>query len=97
MEAAHELSGNRGREGTLGKVVEQYWWPELYVDVKDLVKMCQQCNKRAPLRYDECLKSRTVGHLWQRVGMDILYMPNTEDEYHLLEVPREFLSGWAEA
>jgi hypothetical protein len=97
MEAAHELSGHRGREGTLQMVVERYWWPEMYIDVKDWVKMCEQCDKRAPLRDDEPLTSLTVSHLWQRVGVDISYMPKTEDRYHLLVVTRESLSGWAEA
>jgi len=97
LEAAHELSRHHGREGTLRKVVEQYWWPEKYVDVKDWVKTCGQCEKGAPLRYDEPLTSLTVSHLWQRVGMDISYMPKTEDRYHLLVVAREYLSGWAEA
>jgi hypothetical protein len=97
MEAAHELSGHRGREGTLRKVVEWYWWPEMYVDLKDWVNTCEQCEKRSPLRYDEPLKSLTVSHLWQLVGMDISYMPKTDDGYHLLVVAREYLSRWAEA
>jgi hypothetical protein len=97
MEAAHELSGHRGREGTLPKVVERYWWPEMYVVVKDWVKTCEQCQKRAPLQYDKPLKSLTVSHVWQRVGMDISYMPKIEDGYHLLVVAWEYLSGWAEA
>ena len=97
MEAAHELSGHRGKEGTLPKVVERYWWPEMNVDVKDWVTTCKHCKKRVPLRYDEPLESLTVRHLWQRVGMDISYMPKTEDGYHLLVVAREYLSGWAEA
>ena len=97
LEAAHELSGHRGREGTLRKVVERDWWPEMYVDVKDWVKTCEQCEKRVPLRYNEPLKSLTVSHLWQRVGMDISYMPKTEDGYHQLVVAREYLRGWAEA
>jgi len=51
----------------------------MYVDAKDWVKVCEQCEKRVPLRYDEPLKSLTVSHLCQRVGMDISYMPKTVD------------------
>jgi len=65
MEAAHELTGHRGREGTLRQVVEQDWWPELYVDVKDWVQTREQCETRAPLWYDESLKSVPVSHLCQ--------------------------------
>jgi len=97
MEVAHELSWHRGREGMLRKVVERYWLPEMYVDVIDWLTKCELCGKRAPLRYDEPLKSLTVSHLWQRVGMDISYMPKMEDGYHPLVVARDYLSGWAEA
>jgi len=79
MEATDELSRHCGREGTLRKVVEGYRWPEMYVDVKGWVITCKQCENRAPPRYDQPLKSLTVSHLWQRVGMDISYMPKRED------------------
>jgi len=69
----------------------------MYLDVKDWVKMCEQFEKRASLQYDEPLSSLTIRHLWQRVGMDISYMPKTEDGYHLLVVARDYLSGWAAA
>jgi len=97
MKGANELSGHRGREGTLRKVVQRYWWPEMYVDVKDWEKTCEECEKRAPVPYDKCLKRQTVSHLWQRVGMDISYMPKMENGYHLPVVAREYLSGWEEA
>jgi len=43
MDAANELSGLCGREGTLRKIVELYWSSEMYVNIKDWVKMCEQC------------------------------------------------------
>jgi len=62
MEAAHEMSGHCGREETLQKEVEWYWWLEMYVNLKDWVKMCEECEKRVPLRYDEPLQCLTVSH-----------------------------------
>jgi len=41
MEAGHELSAHRGRGGTLGKEVKQYWWPEMNLDDKDWGKPCE--------------------------------------------------------
>jgi len=35
MQAADELSGHGWREGALQQIAEWYWWPEMYVDVKD--------------------------------------------------------------
>ena len=43
------------------------------------------------------MKSLTVNRLWQRVGLDISYLPRTESGHHLLVVAREYLSGWVEA
>jgi len=97
MEAAHTLSGHRGREGMLLKGVKRYCWPEMYVEVKGWVKTCEQCEEKPPVRYDEPLKNLTISHLLQRVGMHISYMPKTEDGYHLLVLAREYLSVWAEA
>jgi hypothetical protein len=65
----------------------------MYVDVKDWVKPCEQYEMRAPLRYDEPLKSLTVSHLWQRVGIDISKIPKTDDGYHPPVEAREYLSG----
>jgi len=59
--------------------------------------LCKRRETKAPLQYGLPLKSLTVSHLWQCVGMDISYMPKTEDGYHLLVSALECLSGWAEA
>lgn len=75
MVAAHELSWHCRREGTFPNIVEQYWWPVMYVNIMDWVKTWEQHKKRAPLWYEEPLKSQTISHVWQRVGMDIVYMP----------------------
>jgi len=64
MQAAHQRSGHCGRKGKIRKVVEQYWLPEMYVGVKDWVKMCEQYEKRAPLRDNEPVNCLTVSHLW---------------------------------
>jgi len=97
MDAAQGLSGHCGREGLSWKQVERCWWLEMYDDVKNWVKICKQCQMRAPLQYDKPLKSPTVTHLWQQVRMDILYMPKTENRYHLHVVAREYCSAWAGA
>ena len=93
IEATHELSGHRGREGTLRKVAEHYWWPEMYADVIECLKTCEQCEKRVPLRYNEPLKSLTVSYLWQYIGIDIFYMPKMEKGFHLL-VTSHYYPSW---
>ena len=45
MRAINEENGHRGREGTMRKVTERYWRPEMHVDIKEWVKTCEQCEK----------------------------------------------------
>lgn len=59
--------------------------------------MCEQCEDRALLWYDEPLNSQTVRHLWQRVGIDISSMLKIEDGNHQLVIAWDYLSGCAEA
>jgi hypothetical protein len=68
----------------------------MYVHVKYWETMCKQGETRAPIQYDEPLKSLTVNHLWQHVEMQISYMLTMENRYYLLLIGRECLSGWAE-
>jgi hypothetical protein len=52
----------------LRKVAEQYWLPEMYVNIKVLEKTCKQWDKIVPLWHDRPLNRLTVSWLWQRVG-----------------------------
>jgi len=91
------MSRHHQRPGMLRNVPERYWWPQLYADITGWVRMCDHWEKTALLWYEEHLKCLTVSHLWQRVGMDISYMPKMEDRYHLLIVATEYLSMCSEA
>ena len=97
LTAVHEELGHRGREGTFAKLNERYWWPGHYADVKSHVMTCEQCQLRANKRKEEPLHSISVGTLWRRVGVDVMYMPETPDGYRCLVAAREYLSGWIEA
>lgn len=72
-------------------------WLEMYVDVQDSVNPCEKNETRAPLRYDKPLKRLTGRYLWQRTGMNILYMPNMNEGYHIRVVAGKYLSGLTEA
>lgn len=63
MEAVHGMIRHCRREGALQYVVHWFWWPEMYINIKDWVRTCKKCENRALLRYDEPLKSLNVSHL----------------------------------
>ena len=69
----------------------------MWEDVSDFVKSCDECQRRSNRRYEEPLHpiwSRTV---WEKVSVDVVYMPLSEEGFGFLVIARDDLSGWIEA
>lgn len=91
----HE-SGHKGREGTYRRVANRYCWENLHFEVKSYVQSCEECQRRDPSRPEEALHPTWVALLWQKVGLDVVYMPPCEG-FRYLVVARCDLSDWVEA
>jgi len=96
MSQLHDESGPRGKKGSYEKVALRYWWKGLYRDVEKWVKTSEECRKRLPIRVMEELPPTLDNPLWQRVGLDVVYMPLNKGFYNLVAM-RKYLSGWIEA
>jgi hypothetical protein len=95
LQAAHEESGHRGREGTYRRVADRYWWDDLSNKVASYVKACKECQMRDGRRMEEALHPTWVSMMWQKVCMDIVYMPKVKG-FKYLVLARDDLSGWVE-
>ena len=95
LEAMHEESGHRGKEGTYQKIAARYFWPEIMRDVKNHLKTCDPCQRRAAPREEEALHPIWTNVLWQKVCVDIVHMQPSEGKHYLV-LAREDLSGWVE-
>jgi len=96
MSQLHDESGYRGKKGSYEKVALRYWWKGLYRDVEKWVKTCEECQKRSPIGVTEELHPTLDIPLWQRVGLDVVYMPLNEG-FSKIVAMREYLCGWIEA
>jgi hypothetical protein len=96
IESLHDESGHRGREGTYRRIADRYWWDNMYDEVKKYVKTCEACQLRDPTREEEALHPTWVSVLWEKVGLDVTYMPPDRGKSFLV-VARDDLSGWVEA
>ena len=98
LEALHDQSGHKGREGTYSKVNSRYWWEGLYEGVTAYVKSCEECQRRAKLRTEEALHFTASSGLWEKIGVDIVHMQaRGKGRFKYLIVARDDLSGWVEA
>lgn len=60
----------RGARGTL-------FWTGIYGDIKEMVKTCEQCEKRKPQNQREPLKQHKDGKgPWDKVGADLFVIEN---------------------
>ena len=73
----HATTGHMGFRRTLDRVMERFYWPGAYGEVRDYCRSCVLCQRRsrpspgarAPLQ------TETVSRPFERVAMDITEMP----------------------
>lgn len=63
--------------------------------MKSYLRTCAKCQKRDPTCIEEALHPTYVSLLFQKVGLDVVYMPPCMD-FHYNILARCDLSGWVE-
>ena len=94
--ALHDELGHGGANATYRRVADRYFWDGCHQDVKTYVRECSRCQFRSSTRLEEPLHPTWTTYLWQKVGLDVVYMPSVEGKKYLV-VARDDLSGWVEA
>jgi len=93
MEELLDETGHWGCVAIYEHVKRRYQWKGMYADVEKWVKTCVECQKRSQLRYEEELHPTWSVMVWDKVGMDIMLIPKTEDGSEYLVLARDDLSG----
>ncbi len=98
----HEDLGHFGEQRTLAKIRQRYFWHNRTVDVKTVVRECQQCQlvrSSGSIRSrDEQLKSIPVCELFHRVALDTAGpLPETKSGNKYILVAIDHYSKWCEA
>jgi len=66
--------GHLGINKTLNVARETVYWPNINVDIKNLIDQCLVCAKFKPNTTNEPLQCYEMSYLpWQQVGVDLLY------------------------
>ena len=96
MKELHDEKGHLGQKATYNLISKRYQWKGMYGDVVEWVKTCDECQKRDQRRFDEPLHPTWSITVWEKVGLDIVYMP-WEGKNGFIVFAWDDLSGWAEA
>ena len=67
----------------------------MYDDVVKYVKSCEECQRRARVRYEEPLHPTWSIIVWAKVGIDVVHMPESNG-FKFIVFARDDLSGWVE-
>src|ERR1700741_2336166 len=67
----------------------------MFEDCRKFVESCNECQRRARLRYEETLNPTWSTIVWDKVGLDIVHMPKSGG-YKYIVFARDDLSGWVE-
>ncbi|KAF8297803.1 hypothetical protein DL93DRAFT_2033801, partial [Clavulina sp. PMI_390] len=47
---AHDESGHRGRDPTYRKLIDFYYWPDMWKQIALYCRTCKECQMRSPFR-----------------------------------------------
>jgi hypothetical protein len=97
LQKLHDGQGHRGREVTYALVSRRYQWKGMYEDIAKYVQSCEECQRRKRIRYEEPLHPTWSTIVWEKVGIDVVYMPASVEGYEFIVFARDDLSGWVEA
>ena len=88
-----------GRNRTLARLSDRFYWSGMSDDVKDWLGQCTVCMKRkSPTSRHHPLGNIPPGHRWDRIAIDILDVCDpTPDGYRYILVIADYFSKWTEA
>ena len=92
------LAGHFSIDETYRRVKIRYYWPQMFNDVRQYVRTCDECQRRGKNRRIEPLHPIKVGQPFDRLGMDIVGpLPKTKRGNTHIVVATEYLTKWPEA
>jgi hypothetical protein len=94
--AIHDEGGHPGVVSTYAQMSRRYQWKGMYGDVADYCKSCDYCQRRARLKFEEPLHPTWSLVVWAKVGIDVVYMPDSLEGFKFIVFARDDLSGWVE-
>ena len=92
------LGGHFGRDITINRVCQHFWWPTLWRDVTDYVKTCDTCQQYGPKENHNELRPYHPIYPFEFVFIDfIVNLPSTSKRnHHIITMTDEF-TKWIEA
>src|SRR6185369_10906352 len=66
------LAGHFGIQKTMKKVQQQYFWPQMYEEIKKYIESCHTCQVQAKKKRNNELHPIAPTASWERVGINFV-------------------------
>jgi hypothetical protein len=102
-EVLHEFhegaaGGHFGRDITVARVRQQFWWPSMWKDVAEHVKTCDNCQRYGPKEHHNALRPYQPVYPFEFIFLDfVVNLPSTATKKRHLITMTEGLTKWIEA
>jgi hypothetical protein len=96
IQELHDELGHRYHQSTYDQAARRYQWDGVYEDIAAYIKSCEECQRRARVRYEEPLHPTWSVTVWGKVGVYVVFMPESAEGYKYIVFARDDLSGWGE-
>ena len=94
----HPTAGHLGTDAMYYKISDRYYWDQMYRDIQEYVKTCEECQRRQKGHRKEPLHPIQIGRAFERVGIDLVGpLPITKQNNRYIIVATEYLTRWPEA
>ena len=98
MMHSHPTAGHLGIDAIYHKISERYYWDQMYRDIKEYIKTCDQCQRRSKAKRKEPLHPIKIGQAFERIGIDLVGpLPITTCNNRYIIVATDYLTRWPEA
>ncbi len=91
----HDESDHRDKKNTYKRIIDRYWWDDLYDDAQKYVKICSQCQMRNSIKKEKAFHFIWMTLLWKKIEMNIVHMSSNKKKHYLIVVRDDFFE-WAE-
>jgi hypothetical protein len=91
----HDENDYRDKEETYKRIIDRYWWDNLYDDSQKYVRTCSQCQTRDSIKEEKTSHFIWMTLLWKKVQMNIVHMLSNKKKHYLI-VARDDFFEWTE-
>src|SRR5260364_218377 len=89
----HPTAGHLGTDAMYHKIAERYYWDQMYRDIKEYVKTCEQCQRQGKSRRKEPLHPIKIGQVFEHIVIDLVGpLPITTQKNRYIIVATDYLT-----